>query len=1109
LPVTIDLRQHDTLLEIAYPPLAEGDYTLAINGPAVKDRAGNPLAAADVTSTFSITAATRQPTIRWVNDAGGSWNDPNNWRDAATNQPRLPTATDDVMIDVPTDAQITVGAGTFTVNSVISNERFQIVGGRLNVNDTIQVNNTFLLDGTGTLSPGTLKGTVLRGTGGQGITVQREARLDAATVQTDINLITTTNNVAHLRIANDLALTGTLTATGARGEIGIEGTETISSGTFLGAGATFDTGKLYFVPVGTASVTLGQDVLVTGNVVMWNEGGGFQNQVQNLLSVINQGTIMAAGSNKNYKFETDADSFINQGIINTDNNASLLILAKTWTNTSTGKITANNGVFNPSFVSVGLGGVSTASWTNAGTIELNNTTAYVMPSIPQPNQTWSNTGTILVNHSLLSLQGRFTSDDLVNIRNSGEVYINGRMDNVGRTFTFNNDTKSIFLSTHGEIVGGTLVSTGPTSRLEFSGDGGKLNGVTIEGDLELGDILPLFYDPTVHYVNQAVVHVLNGLTLHGTITIHAGAAAGVSFDGAQTVSGGTYVFGSFTGSSSGNDIQASNGGPVVFDSTVTFRAAGRVGGVQGWITNNANFVFDANSGFSLGGFTGLNPAFTGPFINRSPLTIGTGKSVTFISNGASVNEAPVNVPGGKLTIDPRQGFKNSNVIDLTGGGQLSFNMSNDVIQPLKLADIGTLVDSGGTVSIEGTTVLDITGTTLAIDGTANWYTNGGTIVGGTIQVDSTASFASNGGGTLKDVTVNGNIKLGNGGIMTLVGDLTFNGTFQNRSVLKFGDSKYPNLPVRIHAGILDLSAITTVFQSDSTTPSITLDPGVQLFGVNATAGFSTPILNQGLISSDTRGRFASTRTFSFTAAPITNQGTLKAADTTKLQIAVLAAPNSGLVSATAGSSVQFTDAFAQAATGTTHVDIGGTTTATFGLIAVTGAATLAGTFDVNFNAGFTPVAGNRFQVLNYGSHTGQFDTINVTGLAAGLVVTPEYNGTNMTLVVSAAPGGSLILGRAATNSTGEADPFAAAAFAEFNADNSAAQSLLNTTSSADRFAALSASLAEGWSTGSAHSVDPPSDSYPSGDEFGNDTDSSTATDEVFGMLNDKLLLNAL
>jgi hypothetical protein len=128
-PITLDLRQRDTRVDLLFPPLLGGDYQFTIHAAAIKDRVGNPLGAADVTSTFHIGDVTRQPTIRWVNDAGGQWNDENNWRDVATNQPRVPGANDDVLIDVPTNAQISFGAfiagtGWFstTVNSIVSND---------------------------------------------------------------------------------------------------------------------------------------------------------------------------------------------------------------------------------------------------------------------------------------------------------------------------------------------------------------------------------------------------------------------------------------------------------------------------------------------------------------------------------------------------------------------------------------------------------------------------------------------------------------------------------------------------------------------------------------------------------------------------------------------------------------------------------------------------------------------------------------------------------------------------------------------------------------------------------------------------------------------------
>ncbi len=72
-PISIDVRQRDTQIEILYPPLAQGAYTFVMHAALVKDRAGNTLGAADISSTFTVAAAVILPTIRWVNDADGDW----------------------------------------------------------------------------------------------------------------------------------------------------------------------------------------------------------------------------------------------------------------------------------------------------------------------------------------------------------------------------------------------------------------------------------------------------------------------------------------------------------------------------------------------------------------------------------------------------------------------------------------------------------------------------------------------------------------------------------------------------------------------------------------------------------------------------------------------------------------------------------------------------------------------------------------------------------------------------------------------------------------------------------------------------------------------------
>ena len=89
-------------------------------------------------------------------------------------------------------------------------------------------------------------------------------------------------------------------------------------------------------------------------------------------------------------------------------------------------------------------------------------------------------------------------------------------------------------------------------------------------------------------------------------------------------------------------------------------------------------------------------------------------------------------------------------------------------------------------------------------------------------------------------------------------------------------------------------------------------------------------------------------------------------------------------------------------TGVLNLGIGGTTGGTnFDQLTITGAAVLAGTLNVSLINGFTPSLGQTFQILTFGSYTGNFQT--VTGLQLGSnQFDIQYNSTNVTLVVVAA-----------------------------------------------------------------------------------------------------------
>jgi autotransporter-associated beta strand protein len=94
------------------------------------------------------------------------------------------------------------------------------------------------------------------------------------------------------------------------------------------------------------------------------------------------------------------------------------------------------------------------------------------------------------------------------------------------------------------------------------------------------------------------------------------------------------------------------------------------------------------------------------------------------------------------------------------------------------------------------------------------------------------------------------------------------------------------------------------------------------------------------------------------------------------------------------------DFYAQSASGSLNVEIGGTTPGTnHDRLVVSGAASLSGTMNLTRINGFEPQVGDSFVVLTCGSRSGEFD--QVTGISAGpgKVFRVQYNPTDVALVV--------------------------------------------------------------------------------------------------------------
>jgi hypothetical protein len=92
-----------------------------------------------------------QPTISWIGNSNGFWDDANNWEDQTTHAHRLPGASDDVLIDRGVaNPVITVRSGTQTIHSLSSTEALTLAGGSL----VLTADST--ISGVLTLSSGTL-----------------------------------------------------------------------------------------------------------------------------------------------------------------------------------------------------------------------------------------------------------------------------------------------------------------------------------------------------------------------------------------------------------------------------------------------------------------------------------------------------------------------------------------------------------------------------------------------------------------------------------------------------------------------------------------------------------------------------------------------------------------------------------------------------------------------------------------------------------------------------------------------------------------------------------------------------------------------------------------
>ncbi len=948
--------------------------------------------------------------VNWVGGSG-DWATPSHW---SNYNPVLgtggPGSGDDAVIDVA-GISVTHSTGAATVKSLTVTDDFTLSGGTLTVSGALSSTNTFTLSG-GTLDGATVQsGTILTALG-------RTNTLNAVTLDGVLDQATNTNSTVS--VTGGLTLNGVIDLGSANGST--DGALVFSATETLGGSGSLLFGANQF---NTVSIPAGQTLTVGPNVTVHGQNGVF-------------GTSAISYNNS-------GGSIINQGTIAADE-------AGQPTGTPLGSLSILTD-----------GGLA-----NSGTLQASNGgTLYVYNYAGQSTATWSNTGTLSVNNGTLNLGGTFTPADLGTFnRTGGTVNLIGVLNNNNAPGLVLNDSTGSWNLQGGQINGGTVTTTGSNVlRAVAGGYQGQptLNGVTLAGTLDL----------TAFHTR-----VTNGLTLeNGTVAIAQGYS--LNFDGAQTLGGtGTVDFtdgntfnglyadatltiganvtvhgtggridagtanfinqGTISADVAGGDIRLSgtawsstgtlqalngdsldlesswsNAGTIrEIDSTVylggsfktsalgTVRGAGGAVDLIGTLTNDGTLALDATTGsWNLDGGTinGGTVATTGGAKLVGLGGFGTLAGVTLagtldLTLSRAVVTGGLTLDGGEIDLSLRQYVNFQGTQTLGGTGEVHFIASGSLlvggsgntltIGAGVLIDGSGVVDAGsGAVVNQGTIRTEAAGDDLELQGRS--WTNAGTIAainGGTVAVAGLANYSA---GTLTGGTwqvVGGStLLLGGAAVTTNAANILVDGA--NARLLSSTSG----------LGTPALAGLTT----NATAGSLTLQNGASLTTPGAFANQGNLVVSSGstlTVSGGFIGSGVSTVNGTLTAgtATVSGGGTLNGSGTIAANLA-----NNGVVSPGNSPGVlTINGTYTQGSGGALDLEIGGTTAGSaYDQVNVSGTVTFAGTLNVSLINGFGPSVPETFTVVTaQGGISGNFATTNLPSLDGRTALTAQTTG---------------------------------------------------------------------------------------------------------------------
>ena len=619
------------------------------------------------------------------------------------------------------------------------------------------------------------------------------------------------------------------------------------------------------------------------------------------------------------------------------------------------------------------------AWTNAGAISTDSGTLLLGDN---NNGLWTNTGTITAGTgATVILAGEFTMAGLGTFSHTGAtVNLQGTLDNTGKNQVFDATTGS-WVMTRGTILGGSVAFSGGAA-LVISPQGGKLDGVTLNSDLDMGSgtDIQIIHDLT-----------LNNATLTMGTTAPSFLEFGTSFgaSGAQSILGTGQIL--MPASGGRNEIILNGTITLTITSGITVQGQAQFSGTPGGSGSAVTLINEGTIIAQNPGQTTIDPTLD----NRGSLTVTGGADMLIIGLHPWSTS-------GTFTIDGAEAFLGSSgPTDWTNTGTINVinNGTADLGGRFTLASLGTLHRTGGTINVAG--LLDLTGNTLTLNATTgSWQLAQGTVKGGTITTTGGATFSGGlgGGGTLDGVTLASDFHMSQSNSMTIKDGLTLN----NASLVldnTFADVSFTGTQTLGGTGQIVVGpGFNTIRVQEVTfnTPAVmTIGPNVTLsgFGTFTTFNSADSIVNQGTILASTAGQTLNI------GVSLVNQGTLISGSGT-LQLANLT--NAGTLIAGAGPAVSISGTYTQQAGGILEVQLGGTGAGQFGRLTIAGAASLAGTLNIRLVNAFVPTPGDSFQVLTFGSFTGAFGSVNDLNPGDGIGYDLALGATSATLTAKSA-----------------------------------------------------------------------------------------------------------